>query len=380
MIFNNNNISFDKIILSPDDIDLSFSPMKSLGEETYVLGVFNPGMSRLPNGNIILMVRVAEALRDPVSKDCVKALRWDTKQGFITDAYPLDKVDISDPRHLVLTDYSASKVMALTSMSWILPVELDSSGKNIETIHYDKIISSCETNEEYGIEDARISLIDGKYYMTTCTVSSERHATKLFSSTDGLNYKREGIILDHQNKDMLLFEGKENKKYYALTRPLGALYFATPINSEYAPGPGINLATSPDLLHWKPSDNAFIRQNATGKTMTKLGGGAQPILTSKGWMVLFHGVKQKGEVGVYDTYLAVLKKDDPETIIYINDKDPILSSNPALTEFIKEKRYLDDVVFTTGVLEADSHFIIASGELDLCVRITFLDKTILENI
>jgi len=29
---------------------------------TYVLGAFNPGFARLPNGNLLLMVRVAEAL------------------------------------------------------------------------------------------------------------------------------------------------------------------------------------------------------------------------------------------------------------------------------------------------------------------------------
>ena len=68
-------------------------------------------------------------------------------------------------------------VYALTSLSWLLPVELNEDGSSVKHIHYDKIISPQFTSQEYGIEDPRISFIDGRYYMTTCCVSSERHST-----------------------------------------------------------------------------------------------------------------------------------------------------------------------------------------------------------
>ena len=59
----------DKIVLSPNDIDLSFSPIqKSTGEDTFILGAFNPGFERLPNGNCIMMVRVAESLSEIIKK------------------------------------------------------------------------------------------------------------------------------------------------------------------------------------------------------------------------------------------------------------------------------------------------------------------------
>ena len=32
------------------------------------MGAFNPGLARLPNGNLLLMVRVAEALKEPVAR------------------------------------------------------------------------------------------------------------------------------------------------------------------------------------------------------------------------------------------------------------------------------------------------------------------------
>lgn len=70
--------AIDRIVLSPDDIDLSRSPLVGhLGAETYVPGAFNPGMTRPPNGNVLLMVRIAEALRTPVSNGHVHAIRWE---------------------------------------------------------------------------------------------------------------------------------------------------------------------------------------------------------------------------------------------------------------------------------------------------------------
>lgn len=379
MHYNKNHILFDTIILTPDDIDLSQSPLKNPGEETSVMGVFNPGMARLPNGNIILMCRVAEALKSPVKNHLVQALRWDEKKGITIDSYPVEEVDISDPRHIILKKYAPTLVLALTSLSWLLPVELDKTGKHIVHLHYEHAIAPENTREEYGIEDARISVIEGKYYMTACTVSSERHGTTLFSSKDGISYQREGLILDHQNKDMLLFEGKIHEQYYALTRPLGLLYFAVPPHSQFAPGPGINLAVSPDLIHWKPVDKPFIRQWNHGGEILKLGGGAQPIKTENGWLVLFHGVKKNDKIGIYSTYRALLDTNNPEKIIAIDTHHPVLCADPSLTESIKHQQYLEDVVFTTGIVKGDNCYIVASGELDLCVRISHLKKEFLES-
>ncbi|HYK44792.1 MAG TPA: hypothetical protein VEV83_06480, partial [Parafilimonas sp.] len=223
----NSFIKSDHLIFTPDDVDLSFSPLrKCLKEPTYVLGAFNPGLCRLPNGNLLIMVRVAEALSDPVVEGTVHSIRWDEENGFVRDAWPLENVNMLDPRKFRINDY-AFPVFALTSLSWLLPVELNEDGSSITHVHYDKIIAPQFTSQEYGIEDARISFIDSRYYMTTCCVSSERHSTMLYVSDDGLNYKNCGVVLDHQNKDMLLFEGKISNTYYALTRPMGECYFAS---------------------------------------------------------------------------------------------------------------------------------------------------------
>lgn len=370
----NKFIISDHLIFTPADVDLAFSPLrKGIKQTTYVLGAFNPGLCRLPNGNLLMMVRVAEALVSPVVDDKVYCIRWDSEKGFISEGWALTEVNMDDPRKFKIKDYR-SPVYALTSISWLLPVELNPDGSAVTCVHYDKIISPVMTSQEYGIEDPRISFIGDRYYMTTCCVSSERHSTMLYVSEDGLNYSSLGIVLDHQNKDMLLFEGKINDKYFALTRPMGECYFATSPLSLFHPGASMHLASSPDLLHWKPSDKPFLRARRITSSNEKIGGGTPPVLTPDGWLICYHGVENHGEVGVYRTFWAILAKDDPLNILRLEDTVPLLEANVILTQHMKEKIYLSDVVFTTGIAEHGEDFILASGELDLACRITRISK------
>lgn len=366
--------SVDQLIFSPNDIDLTYSPLRQqIQVDTYVLGAFNPGLTRLPNGNLLIMIRVAEALRQPIIGEIIHAIRWDAEAGYQLDTYPLSSVNAADPRKFQLLG-NPYKVMALTSLSWLLPVELTPDGTRVSQIHYDKIIAPQRTYQEYGVEDARITKIDDTYYMTTCSVGSERHSTTLYTSTDGLNYQLQGIILDHQNKDMVFFEGKIDGKFFALTRPLGDLYFATRPASPYYAGPSINLAQSPDGLHWKSLDEPLIRARKGSASTMKLGGGTQPILTDQGWLMLYHGVELQGLVGIYRTFWAVLDAQNPSRMLHLEDTKPILEANPTLIEPVKDQLYLSDVVFTTGIVDAGDHYVVASGECDLVCRITHIPK------
>ncbi|MDY1008041.1 glycosidase [Sphingomonas sp. CFBP9019] len=364
---------FDQLVFTPADIDLSRSPLAGkVGAETYVLGAFNPGMTRLANGNLLLMVRVAEALREPVKGGNVHAIRWQDG-AYLRDAWPLQMVDTKDPRKFLIPG-GGWKVMALTSLSWLLPVELDAEGRSVVAVHYDKAIAPRTPYQCYGVEDARISKVGDRYLMTTCSVSPERHSTTLYSSADALDWQLEGIVLDHQNKDMLIFEGLIGGQYWAQTRPLGDLYFAYPPGSEWRAGPSINLSRSPDALHWKPHDKPGIRPHAATVSTARMGGGTPPILTDRGWLSLWHGVEPSGVVGIYRTYWSILDKGDP-SITIATQHAPLLEANPALTEPLKDQMYVDNVVFTTGIADAGDFYVVASGEADLACRITHIAKT-----
>ncbi len=365
---------FDALIFTPDDVDLARSPLAGkVAAETYVLGAFNPGMTRLANGNILLMVRIAEALRTPIVGEHVRSIRWQDG-AYHLDAWPLALVDTSDPRTIIMRG-GGWKIMALTSLSWLLPVELDAEGRTVVAVHYDRAIVPRTSYQCYGVEDARITKLDDRYLMTTCSVSPERQCATLYTSVDAVDWTLEGIVLDHQNKDMLIFSGLIDGRYWAQTRPLGDAYLAYPPDSEWRPGPSINIARSPDALHWKPHDAPGIRPHAATTGTARMGGGAPPVLTDKGWLTLWHGVEPSGMVGIYRTYWSLLDRDDPSVTIR-TEHAPVLEANPALTEPLKDRMYLDDVVFTTGIVDAGDHFIVASGEADLACRITHVAKSV----
>ncbi|MDO7841941.1 glycoside hydrolase family 130 protein [Sphingomonas immobilis] len=362
----------DRLIFGPDDIDLSRSPLAGhFDAETYVLGAFNPALTRLPNGNLAIFVRVAEALRKPVVDGHVQAIRWEEGR-YCLDAWPLDLCDTADPRKFLVRG-GAWKVMALTSLSWILPVELTPDGLEVVTVHYDKAIAPHASFQCYGVEDPRVSKVGERWLMTTCSVSPERHSTTLYTSENGLDFVFEDIVLDHQNKDMLIFEGQIEGKYWAQTRPLGDLYFAYPPGSEWRGGPSINLATSPDALHWKPHREPGIRPHAATVFTARMGGGTPPILTDRGWLTLWHGVEPREIVGIYRTYWSILDRDDPAKVV-ATSHTPLLEAAPALTQPLEDKMYVRDVVFTTGIADGGDHYIVASGEADLACRITHIPR------
>ena len=367
----------DRLVLTPEDIDLSRSPLAGLAAETFVLGAFNPGMARLPNGNLLLMVRVAEALREPIADGHVRAIRWDDVEGYGLDPWPLTETDTADPRKFELLN-QPWRTMGLTSLSWLLPVELGADGLEVVAHYYDRAIAPRGSYQCYGVEDARISRVGERWLMTTCSVSPERHSTTLYSSRDAMDWRFDGLVLDHQNKDMLIFEGLIGGEYWAQTRPLGSLYFAYPPGSEWRAGPSINLATSPDGLHWKPHIEPGIRPHADTVATARMGGGTPPILTEvagrRGWLTLWHGVEPNGTmVGTYRTYWSLLDPQEPWNVLMTSEL-PLLEANPALTKPLVKQMYLSDVVFSTGIADAGDHFVVASGEADLACRITHVPK------
>ena len=366
------SFAVDTLVFTPDDVELSRSPLAGqIDAETYVLGAFNPALTRLPNGNLLMMVRVAEALRKPIFDGHVHAIRWDDGK-YLLDAWPLEYADTADPRKFMLRG-GGWKIMALTSLSWLLPVELSPDGTARVAIHYDKAVAPQGSFQCYGVEDARISKIGDRWLMTSCSVSPERHSTTLYSSDNGLDWTFEDIVLDHQNKDMLIFEGLIGGQYWAQTRPLGDLYFAYPPGSEWRAGPSINLATSPDAHHWKPYRAPGIRPHAATVATARMGGGTPPILTERGWLSLWHGVEPKEIVGIYRTYWSILDKDDP-SITVATSHPSLLEANPELTRPLEAQMYVRDVVFTTGIADGGDHYVVASGEADLACRITHIPK------
>ena len=83
-----------------------------------------------------------------------------------------------------------------------------------------------------------------------------------------------------------------------------------------------------------------MRARRSSLSNVKIGGGTPPVLTQDGWLMLYHGVENKSDVGIYRTFWALLDKDDPLKILHLEDTTPLLEANPELTAKIITTRYI----------------------------------------
>ncbi|MEA3471637.1 MAG: glycosidase, partial [Thermodesulfobacteriota bacterium] len=95
----------------------------------------------------------------------------------------------------------------------------------------------------------------------------------------------------------------------------------------------------------------------------RIGPGAPPIQTEKGWLLIYHGVKKTSAGPIYRLGAILLDLKNPEKIIG-RTEEPILSP----TEYYERVGEVPNVVFTCGaILEKDGGMKIYYGAADTCI-------------
>ena len=217
-------------------------------------------------------------------------------------------------------------------------------------------IAPTSLEEEYGVEDPRITIINGRYYINYSVVSEDSWCTALSVTDDFITYEKLGIIFHPENKDVAIFPEKVNGKYIAFHRPN---------NSGFGKA-SIWYAESPDLIHWG-KHKCLVRPRKTIYEAGKIGGGCAPIKTEKGWLTIYHA---KGENSRYTLFGMLLDLKEPCKIIGQTDK-PILEP----TEDYERHGFFGNTVFTNGMVEKDGKLYIYYGAADesCCVATTTVD-------
>jgi predicted GH43/DUF377 family glycosyl hydrolase len=325
------------LMLRPEDV-----PPSHPGWD--VIGVFNPGIARLGDETIIL-ARVAERPSEQRTGFTPHPY-WSPVKGYTVDWTPNEHLEADDPR---VVRHLQTGLLRLTFVSH-LRVARSRDGRKIDSVDKPVFLPENEM-EAYGVEDPRITFIDGHYYITYVAVSCHGPATALASTTDFKSFERHGIIFCPENKDVVLLPERINGEYVALHRPLGGTKFCRP---------EMWIARSPDLLNWGKHKDLF---GGTGDWEGgRVGGGAPPIRTEEGWLEVYHGnrlPKVVGEVGAYCGGAMLLAKDDPSDVIKVG-REPILEPQ---ADFEMEG-FVANVVFPTGVIEEDDRFLIYYGASD----------------
>jgi len=216
--------------------------------------------------------------------------------------------------------------------------------------------------EEYGVEDVRISQIDDNYLLTYSAYSRHGVRIGLAKTKDFKTVERISLITQSDLRNVVIFPEKINGRYVRLDRPHSEI-------SKWS----IWISYSPDLIHWGDS-KVIIKPETYHWDEMKIGPGATPIKTAKGWLNIYHGVFETMSGVVYRLGVALHDLKDPSIILGVAD-DWILQ--PEDTWEITG--YVPNVVFTCGAIaENDGNVKIYWGGADsvMCVGTANIDELV----
>ena len=207
--------------------------------------------------------------------------------------------------------------------------------------------------EEYGVEDPRIVSLEGEYLITYSAYSRHGVRIGLAKTKDFKSVQRFSFITEADYRNVVIFPEKFNGMYVRLDRP----------HSEISPW-SIWISYSPDLKYWGDS-RLIMKPLAYHWDEMKIGPGAPPIKTSRGWLNIYHGVFPTMDGSVYRLGVALHDLEDPSQIIAVGD-EWILQPE----EHYEITGYVHNVVFTCGAVpEEDGSIKIYWGGADqvMCV-------------
>lgn len=182
--------------------------------------------------------------------------------------------------------------------------------------------------------DPRLVRVDDTYYIMWCQ-DCYGPSIGIASTKDFRTFTRlENPYLPY-NRNAVLFPRKINGNYVMLSRPCD--------NGHTAFG-DIFLSESPDMEFWGRHRHVMGRSENWWENL-KIGGGAAPIETDKGWLLFYHGVVNTCNGYVYSIGAAILDINEPSKVIH-RCSNYILAPE----EWYEERGFVPNVCFPCAAL------------------------------
>lgn len=339
----------------PNNPILTPASIAPSAESMQIECLLNPGVFRF-DGKIWLLLRVAERPAQTGGEISFPVLGDDNRITIVRVPAGSPDLDLSDPR---VINYKGSDF--LTTMSHLRLVSSENGIDFREEPGYAPLLGS-DRYESYGIEDCRVTAIDGEYFLTYTAVSANGVAVRMRSTSDWKRFTDYGLILPPHNKDCTLFDEKIQDLYYMLHRP----------SSPEIGGNYIWIAESPDLYHW--GNHRCVARTRKGMwDCARIGAGCAPIRTAEGWLVLYHGADDRNR---YCLGAMLLAADDPSKVLARSERPFMEPEAPYELE-----GFFGNVIFTNGHLVDGDRIRMYYGASDKVICRADLSVTdILENL
>lgn len=205
--------------------------------------------------------------------------------------------------------------------------------------------------------DPRLVKVEDTYYIIWCQ-DFYGAAIGMAKTKDFKTFVRlENPFLPY-NRNAVLFPRKINGNFVMLSRPS---------DGGHTPFGDIFVSESPDLVYWGKHRHVMARSTEWWESL-KIGGGAAPIETSEGWLLIYHGVNGTCNGYVYSIGAAILDIDNPSKVKY-RCENYILTPE----EWYEERGFVPNVCFPCATMQdaETGRMVIYYGAADSYVGIAF---------
>jgi len=163
--------------------------------------------------------------------------------------------------------------------------------------------------ELWGIEDPRITFVEelGQYVIAYTAFSKGGPGVALALTEDFRRFERYGLIMQPEDKDAALLPRRIDGSFALIHRPMTDT------------GAHIWISFSPDLHHWGNHKLMLQARKGGWWDANKIGLSPPLIETPRGWLMLYHGVRQTSSGGLYRLGVALFALDDPARCLLRGD-------------------------------------------------------------
>ncbi len=163
--------------------------------------------------------------------------------------------------------------------------------------------------ELWGVEDPRITFVAdlGKYVIAYTAFGKAGPGVALATTEDFRTFQRLGLVMQADDKDAALLPRRIDGNFALIHRPMTDT------------GAHVWLSLSPDLSNW--GSHKLILQARRGGwwDANKVGLSPPLIETSRGWLMLYHGVRQTAGGCLYRIGVALFDLENPDRLLARGD-------------------------------------------------------------
>ncbi|HET7151410.1 MAG TPA: hypothetical protein VFI60_08360 [Candidatus Acidoferrum sp.] len=163
--------------------------------------------------------------------------------------------------------------------------------------------------EVWGIEDPRITYVPEleKYVVAYTSYSRSGPGVSLALTEDFRSFERFGVVMPPDDKDAALLPCRIGGFWALIHRPM------TPLGAH------IWISYSLDLRHWGNHKLMLEARRGAWWDANKIGISAPPIETSRGWLMIYHGVRRTPSSSIYRLGLALFDLEQPDKCLIRGD-------------------------------------------------------------